>query len=204
MNELLARAGTAFLAPAPPRAARRAPGPPPDLVVVLAPPGDLPAVTGGIAAALRRSHRAHAALVCSVGRVPRGRPAAQSARALAGRMAARELAAAAAGRVVHVGLPADPHRAARDGRRAISCAAGYPAVVAASGRAEGLDPFLSEADLLVLARRPDADPDLAALALGSLTALGPPVATVRAPDGTFFRWLGSLSLIALPFEPEPA
>lgn len=66
MNELLARAGGVFLAPAP-APATRAPAPSADLVGVLAPERDLAVVAGGIRADLRRRHRCRDVLMVTLG-----------------------------------------------------------------------------------------------------------------------------------------
>lgn len=198
MNETLARAGAIFLAPAAePTTTRPAPAPAPDLVVVLAAPRDLGAVAGGVAAGLRRRHRARAALVCAPGSVPAAGPATRAARTLATRMTARDLPAIAAGALCRVALPDAHEDATRDAWRAVTAAAGYPAVVALPVREEAHDGLMAHADLLLLAPGPDADPAYVELVLASLSALGPPAGIAQPPVGVLTRRLAALGLVTV-------
>jgi hypothetical protein len=186
VNELLARAEALFVAPA-----RAVLPPPPDLVGVIAGAADLQVAAGGVAADLRARHRARTALVCCHDSA-HARPATHAARVLARRLGARDLHTAAAGALCHAAGP-DP----RDHRRAITGAAGVPAVVALAGRDERLDELLCEADLLVLAVRPDAEPAYTELARASLAALGPPCELVHVPLGFAARRTAALGLTRL-------
>jgi hypothetical protein len=199
VNELLARAGSLFFAPAQAPVARpREDAPPPDLVGVLAAASDLPWVAGAVAADLRRRHRSRAALVLLTGGAPLRGPATRAARAVAARLADRGLDATAAGGVCRVGLPAAGEEAVRDAWRAITASAGHPVVVALRGRGEEADALLAEADLLVLAPPRSAQPEVAELALASLAALTPPAVLLRPPAGALARRFTRLSLAALP------
>jgi hypothetical protein len=199
VNELLARAGALFLAPERPRL-HAATVPAADLVGVLAAPPDLAAVAGGIAAQLRRRHRARTALVCRPGPL-NSAPAVPAARALARRLCGRDVPAAAGGGLCHVAL-GDGEDAVRDLWRAITAAAGHPAVVALPARTDALDGFLAETDQLYLAQPPGAEPEYTEAALASLAALGPPVACVAPPQGVVARRAAALGLRALA--PAPA
>lgn len=194
MNELIARAGALFVAPAPAAAApRAATGPPADLVGVLAPAADLAAVAGAVAADLRRRHRARTALVCTPGDPGPPRTATIAARSLAARLTERDLPASPIGGLVRVGLGEDPQR---DAWRAITAAAGCPAVVAATSRTPALDALLAQADRLLLALPDAGDSTYAELALATLAAVGPPTARIDPPSGVLTRRLAALGLHA--------
>jgi hypothetical protein len=197
VNELLARAGALFLAPAP-APVRPAVLPAADLVGVLAVAPSLDAVAGAVAAGLHRRHRVRTALVCRPGPVT-ARPASPAARALARRLAARDVPAVAAGVLCWVALQDDDVAGAW---RAIGGAAGVPAVIALPARSEAWDALLADADQLVLATTPDADPAYGELALASLARLGPPCARVTAPTGFAARRLGAAGLSRLEPLPE--
>src|SRR4051812_30773380 len=183
MNELLARAGSFFVAPAA-RPVEHALTPPVACAGVLAPSRDLAPAAGAIAARLRRGARTGArtggrtgtALVCT-DRPPVPLPATPSARALARRLCARDLAAAATGTLCHVALPDDPAEFVRHAWRILAFAE-VPVVVALGRRDEVHDELLAALDLLVLATSADTDPALTDLAAASLQRLGPPVTTV--------------------------
>jgi hypothetical protein len=205
VNELLARAGSLFLAPAPTAATARPPAAPADLVGVLAPSRDLAVVAGGVAADLRRRHRAKAVLVCASGSAPAARLlAGRAARALASRLAARELPAVAAGGTCRMTLPDDPDAAVQTAWRAVTAAGGVPAVVALAERTDAADGLLAQVDLLLLATRADTEPAYAQLALASLAALGPPADAVRVPTGLLARRSMAIGAAALRVEAVPA
>jgi hypothetical protein len=184
MTELLERLRDVFVesgAPAPahaPRAATTA-GPIPR-VALLCTPAEAGALSGALAATLARA--AGAATALAVAWAPAGAtrapapaaPAFPGARLLAARLARRDLAARAAGRVVRLDLPADPHEAlaVAGGATGAARAAGAPAVVAIAGsRPEELDALLADSDLAVVSSDP-ALPGLAELALAGVAALG--------------------------------
>ncbi|MEA2125076.1 MAG: hypothetical protein QOI80_1858 [Solirubrobacteraceae bacterium] len=204
MNEMLARTGALFLAPPPPAAATSAAAlPPADLVAVVADARHLDAVAGGVAAELRHRLRARTALVCRPGALL-ARPATPAARGLARRLCGRDVPAVAAGAVCRVALPPDAATGVRDAWRAITAAAGLPAVVALPGRAEGWDVLLGDTDHLVLAAADDADPAYIELALGSLAGLGPAVDRIVAPAGLVARRAAALGLLRLRPAPVEA
>lgn len=205
MNELLARAGSIFLAPALAPAAVDAPveaAKPADLVGVLAPPDDLPVVAGGIAARLRRGRRARSAVICSPSPMRAAGPCTRPARALARRLSERELDAVPVGALCAVRLPPDPELGVRATWRVAAVAAGNPIVLALSQRAGPYDSLLAHADRLMLAVGSDADLAYEALALESLAALGPAASRARTPHSLIGRRLAALGLAGVAVEPE--
>lgn len=198
MNDLLARAGSVFLAPAAP--APRVAAPAPGIVAVLAGGRDLPVVAAGAAAALRRRHRARAALVLAPGPAPARRPANRAAADLAQRLAARDLDAVAAGRACTVALSVEPDALVRDAWRAIGAAAGSPVVVAVAERSEAVDALLREADLIVVGVPAGADPAYVELALQTLAPLSA-VARMELPRGAVARRLAAAGLAPLDWQP---
>lgn len=202
MNELLARAGAMFVAPASAAAPRPAVAArPPDLIGVLAGPADLAVVAGGVTAAARARHGTRTALVVLPAELVIPRCGTRAARGLAQRLVDRDVPAVAAGSVCHAGLP--PDAAEHDAWRAIAAAAGLPAVLALPARTEALDPLLAQADELLLAPATGAQAELIALALASLAALGPPAALVPAPSGLIGRRTAAYGLRRLQ-PPVPA
>lgn len=197
MNELLARAGAWFVAPAAAAPARPAvASPPADLVGVLARAADLCAVSGGVAGELRRRQRVRAALVCQAGPARPG-PATPAARGLARRLADRGVEAVAHGALCRVALPSDPDEGVRAVWRAAMAVAGHPCVVALPARSDAYDALLADADQLLLAAAADTDPALTELALASLAAIGPPAGVVVPPVAFLARRLAGLGLARL-------
>lgn len=195
MNALLVRAGALFLAPAPSVVPAAAATPPvADLAGVLAAAPDLDAVAGGVAAALRRRAGARTAIVCSPGPPRPGRPSTPAATALARRLAARELAAVAAGALCRIALPEDPEAGAREAWRVIAAAAGAPVVLALARRGDGFEALLAQADRLLLGARAGDDPAYTELALASLAGLGPPAALISVPHGFLARRAAALGV----------
>jgi sugar phosphate isomerase/epimerase len=193
VNGLLARAG-AFLV-APPRAAAAHVAPrPPELVAAVASPPDVLPVAGAVAAAVRRRTRSRTAVLCLEGAPAPAFPATRAAAALARRLADRGLGASACGTLCHVALPEDPGEAIRDVWR-VAGAAGAPVVVALAGRREGFDGLLGDADLLVVAAAPGADPLITEVAVTSLERLGTRVEVLGAPVGVVGRRLAALGLV---------
>jgi hypothetical protein len=190
VNELLARAGAWFVAPAA-APARLVAAPAADLVAVVAPAPDLDVVAGGLAAELRRRQRARVALVCSPTPVT-SRPAVPAARALARRLAARDLAAAPAGVLCRVALPGG-EEGVREAWRAVTAAAGVPAVIALPARDDVWDALLADADQRFLAAARDADEAYVEVALASLCRLGP-ASRVEPPVGFAARRAAALGL----------
>ena len=175
-------------------APRVATGPPADLVGVLAPAADLAAVAGGVAADLRRRHRARTALVCTPGDA---RPAApgDARRSRARRAAAGARPAGVAAGGARAASASARTRSARRGARSPPPRA-CPAVVALTARTPALDALLAQADRLLLALAAGGDSAYAELALASLAALGPPTARIDPPSGFLARRLAALGLHA--------
>lgn len=194
MSEMLSRAGALFLAPAAasPRPAA-APPRPPGVIGVLASPGDLLAVAGAVAADLRHAHRSRTALVLLLpADIGAARPSFRASRALARRLAGRDVDAQPAGATVRVGLDGEARA-----WRAISASAA-PAVIGLSARSDPYDALLAQTDELLVA----ADPAIADLALASLAALGPPAALITPPAGVAARHLAALGLARLRRPPH--
>ncbi len=199
MSELLSRAGALFVAPAaaPARTSVVAP-PPAGIAGVLASAEVLPAVAGGVAAALRSAHRARTALVLRPGDPPAPQPAFPAARALARRLAARELPAEPAGALVRVALPADPDAGVREAWRAITAAGSVPTIIALAARSDGYDALLAQTDALYVA----TSADLTDLALASLAVLGPPASRLAPPTSFIARRCATLGLTRLDLRPS--
>jgi hypothetical protein len=224
---LLSRAGSFFVEPAAPSArAAAAPTPAVDLAVVVAAPSHARAAAGGVAAALRRAAGARTAVVCrnewpdspdiraagdeasdrlkfrDTAAPAGGGLALPAAARLARRLAARGIAASAAGALCHVVLPPAPDAAVREAWRVMAAAADAPVVVTVTTRTDELDAFLAQADRLYLAT--DAEDAYAELALASLAALGPPAVHLRPPTGLVARRAAALGLVALRPRPKEA
>ena len=191
MNELLAKAGAFFVAPAAP-AARTAPRAP-QLAGVLAGSRDLDAAAGAVAAALKAECSAHAAVVCRNGALTPPKPATLSASALARRLQERDISAIAAGALCHVSL--DAEHPARDFWR-VAAAAEAPVVVAAEARAEDADQLFAQLDLLVLTPPEGCDALIVDLAQESLARLGPPTVVHRVVAGPIARRIAALGWAA--------
>ena len=170
MSDLGARLLGFFVEPADGTPRRRAAARPPvERIGLLCAPGQALVLAGGLAGALRRRSgaRAATAIVWGAPPAPAAFAALPAARRLARRLAARDLAATAAGRVARVALPSDPAPAAADAARALAGAdaAGAPSVLAVAGpRPAALDEALVECGLLVVAVAPGAAPGLGAVA----------------------------------------
>ncbi len=119
------------------------------------------------------------------------RPASPAARRSAAALRATGSAAWACGRLVHVALPAAEAAAAEGARAALLTLTAPVAVVVSGPRGPLVEELLAEQDRIVLARRADADADVAELAVLELALLGPPVASSccgRGDGGG--RWRG--------------
>jgi hypothetical protein len=195
VNDLIARAGQFFVAPAPP-VAFAPPRTRAATVGVLAPEVDLLAAAGAEAAALRRAAGASAALVC-VWRRPAVAPAPglPAAARLAAKLRRREIPARAAGALCVVALPHDAAEAARAATAAMA-AADAPAVVATTRRDAAFDGLLATLDALVLAAGPATDPVLAGVATADLAGLGPPVERRSVAGTAVARRFAALGLAA--------
>jgi hypothetical protein len=119
-----------------------------------------------------------------------------AARALARRLGARNLAAAATGAVCRVTLTGGDD-APREAWRAVTAAAGQPTVLALPAREAAWDAFLGEADRLVLAPPAGAGAEYVDAAAASLAVLGPPVDRVAPPEGAVARRAAALGLLRL-------
>jgi hypothetical protein len=204
VNELLARAGSFFLAPAasaarPAAHAVAVAPPPPARAAVLACAPDLPAASGMLAAALRSRHGAAAAVVCLPSPPAGGAPASPAASAVARRLSRRDLECTTAGVVCRVHLPSDPAAFVVQAWRVLA-AADVPAVVAIPRREAVHDELLAGLDLVALATGPDADATLADVAVYSLERIGVPVARLTLPRGALARRAaaGGLVRAAMP------
>ena len=200
MNEMLARAGAFFLAPATQATARASvPPPAPTRAAVLAAEGDLLTAAGTVAGALRARNRAGAAVMCLPVPLRPGAPGLPVAAGLARRLGRRDLDCRAVGSLCRVHLPADPVAFVVHAWRVLA-AADAPVVVAIPRRDDACDDLLSALDLLVLATAPDADPVLAGVAAASLERLGPPVARLTLPRAAVARRAAGAGLLraALP------
>ena len=187
---------TEVLSPAP--AATAAAG----FVAVIAAHDHLAASAGAVAAALRRQRGARSAIVCRPGHEPARSPATHAASVLARRLAARDLLAAAAGRLCQLTLPEDPGEAATALRHALG-ATDAPVVLALPGRLEGYDGLLVQADRLVLAAPAATDPAITELALASLAALGPETTRITPPPTALARRAAALGVTSIALDELP-
>jgi hypothetical protein len=196
-------------------------------VLVLGSAADAPPFAAALAGALRARERAPAALVClwapatsaaatrgpsATGHSAIGHPggppsalwSAGGARRLAARLAARDLAVRAAGRMVWLALPEDPTEAARVLGRLIGWL-DVPVVTALAGpRQAEHDALVADHDL-VAAVRPAAGGPLSAGGAEALTALalerldGWSLACDPLPSGPA-RWRARAGLARLPLD----
>lgn len=146
-------------------------------VAVLGRMRDAATVAAGAGCVLAARADARAALVVTAGRAPAGLAAraTPAAARLRERLAARDLAARAGGRLVWCGVDGAP-AALR------AAAAGVPTILAVCGpREDWLDGLLAEAGLVLVVGAP-ADP-LTALVLGGLRDRGVRATAVPAPEG---------------------
>ncbi|MEA2383076.1 MAG: hypothetical protein QOH72_3047 [Solirubrobacteraceae bacterium] len=160
----------------------------PSAVAVLCAAEDARAAGVVVAALLARRARAACGVACiwtapEPHRHPEaGAPASRAARRLAATLAARGLDARPCGRVVAVGLVADPVAALAAAGRATAAAGEAPVVLTLGGpRPAAFDDLLGEQDRLLVVTRPGADPAMGALALGGLPVVGP--SSVACPVG---------------------
>jgi hypothetical protein len=199
MNEMLARAGAFFLAPATVATPVPvpAPAPTPSRAAVLAAGPELLPAAGAVAGALRSRNRASAAVVCVPTPRRSGAFALPAATAVARRLGRRDLECTAIGSLCLVHLPEDPAAFAVHAWRVLA-AADVPAVLAIPRREAVHDELLSSVDLIAIGVAPDADPVLADVAVASLERLGPPVARVALPRGVFARRAAASGLLRAP------
>ena len=144
---------------------------------VLAPARDLPAAAAGVGLAIGRS--APAVLVClgAPGFVAAFRaPARAGAARLAASLRARDLEAAARGRLALVHLPDEGRTDAVT--RALAAAGPLPTVLAVAGRDEEVDALLAARDAILVALPSSAEPAMAQLALAGAAALAPAAAAL--------------------------
>ncbi|WP_445151674.1 hypothetical protein [Baekduia sp. Peel2402] len=192
-----------FLAPADGAPARRvAERVVPATVGVLGPPREGAIAAASVALATMGARRARCAVICRWdGREAAPRPglASISARRLADRLERRGVQAAARGRLVTVGLAAEPAEARAAVERLLVAVEETPLVVLVAGpRPPALDPLLATLDRLVVVTALDAPPGLGDLALDEAAALGRSVARIDLPDTP----LGSLvASTGRPFSP---
>lgn len=198
MRDVLSRASAAFLTPAAP--SRRSAASrvlPPTAVVFGSGPGAVP-LAAMVAGDLRRLSGTRTALVSVWRSAVPTRPAYPAARRLAGRLAARGLAATAAGRLAWLALPEPPQTAAAAHTRAAG-AAECPAVLVVAGpRSAAFDRLLDDHDLVVVALEDGDDGPLADVARAGLAAVRPPVVTCSVPPSGPRRVLAAMGLGRLP------
>jgi hypothetical protein len=177
----------------------------PPAVAVLAPPGDLQALSGALGLALADRRRAPVvAVVMWSGEQPTAgppwrAPALPAARRLASALTARGHVAHAAGRLAVVRLPQAPDEAAGQARRVIAAAAAAPVVLALGGpRAATFDALLAEQDLVVVATARGSDPALARLAVAGLSSGSVRACVCEVPSANPARTLAAAGLTLLP------
>ena len=159
------------------------------LAVVCAPSAAAVAGAAVALAALGRSD-AGVAVVCrwtgAGGDAPgAGGVATRAARRLAARLAGRDLAAAAHGRLVTVSLPADPGAAVAATAHASAAAGDAPVVVVVAGaRAPELDPLLAEQDRVIVVPDAAAPEGLEALAVVDAARVGRATGVLRLGAAT--------------------
>jgi len=209
---ILQRVGAYFFEAA--EAPSRAPQPPPaedDLpaveAAVLGPPAAVVPVAAACAGELRARARAAAALVCiwkppapelepsePATRTPAG-AATPAARRLAARLAGRDLAATACGRLGWLSLDSDAAAAATEFRRCRTAASG-PLVIAVAGpRPQPLESLLGEVDLCVAVLPSDIDPALRDLAVAGFPSRANAVVAPLPPGPP--RWAAMAGLARL-------
>ena len=199
MSGALARVGGLFLAPPADGPSSAASRPAAAAIVVLCAPSRAGVAASALALALARARGRSCGLAAAVGddAVPGGLvlPAAHR---VAGRLRARGHEAAAAGRLVWLGVErgADdsPGSSAVAASAAVARAAGAvlaPAALAIPlARDARLDGVLADHDGIVVVPEPNAAPVVLEQALASLAALGRPVARMPPPS----RAAGALAL----------
>jgi DNA-binding LacI/PurR family transcriptional regulator len=202
---LLARVGAWLVAPPAVATARPAPvvvaaGSTPE-VAVLAASSDVASLAAALALRLTRGT---AAIAVWTGDAPSRRPRAGlppvlGARRLAASLAARDLSARAAGRLVTVALPAGERAAAVAASRLTAAVREVPVVLAVGGpRGEAWDRVLADCDLVAVH---SADATLAQLATDRLVEQGVRAIPISAP-GAGARRLARAGL-ALPGVHDP-
>ena len=191
-----------------PRGRRRAAAPSvaPPVIGLVAERRDAPvlAATVALLAARRYRLRAAVAAVHDATAADAGRPrrtrvlSSPAARRLARSLHARELAAAAAGRLVMVALPTDPTAATQAAERTTAAAAGAATVIAAAGaRDETIDALLARCDAVLVAV-PRQRAALAELAASSLRSLGVTAVAATASPRPLDR-----AAVAVGLSPSP-
>jgi hypothetical protein len=108
--------------------------------------------------------------------VPQDRPCSPGARRSATLLRARGQAAATAGRVVRVSLPATEDEAAETAARILRQGEAATVLVVAGPRGPALEDLLAGHDRILLALRTGADAEMTGLALAALERLAPSVA----------------------------
>ncbi|QEC47843.1 hypothetical protein FSW04_09855 [Baekduia soli] len=142
----------------------------PTVLAVLCPPSCARLAGAALALAALGRCGAGAGVVCRWSGKDEPAPvpgtATRTARRLAARLGRRGLVAAAAGRLAHVALPAEPADAlAGAGRAAAACGPVPIVVVLAGARPAALDPLLGAQDRVVVATVPGAADGVEALAV---------------------------------------
>jgi hypothetical protein len=164
----LERMAAFFIAPAEVGASAEAAAVPPAArAVVVGAGGDVVPLAAAVALALRPPG---VVAVWGADRVPAAAVATRAAARLAARLVARDLPAAARGRLAWLRLPDDPAAAAAAVRRASALVDGPLVTALAGARPPALEDLIPEHDLAVVAAEPDTA--LARAALARLTTQG--------------------------------
>ena len=185
MSEILARVRGYFLeiedAAAPARPSVRARGPAPGSLGLVAPPRLAAAAGAALALGVARANGSSCALVCQWAHPPGGAPAVRSAARAAAALRARDVPAAAAGRLVRVELEEDTSLAAGVVARAAAVVPGPVVIAIGRPRDDVIDRVLAEQDAIAWLAPDGMDASLLELAATSLEALGRPVLRYTAP-----------------------
>jgi hypothetical protein len=153
----------------------------------------------GVRAGTSTTARTAAGAATPAARTPAG-AATPAARRLAARLADRDLAATACGRIAWLALDAHAEAAASEFRRC-RAAAGGPLVIAVGGpRPQEFEPLLREVDLCVAVLQPDIDPALRDLALAGIPSRTSAVVAPLPPGPP--RWAAMAGLARLRSLPE--
>jgi hypothetical protein len=173
----LERVAAFFIAPAEGGASAEAAAVPPAArAVVLGAAGEVVPLAAAVALALRPPG---VVAVWGADRSPAAAVATRAAARLAARLVARDLPAAARGRLAWLRLPDDPVDAAAAVRRASALVDGALVTALAGARPPALEDLIAEHDLAVVAADPDSA--LARAALARLTAHGVDARACRPP-----------------------
>jgi hypothetical protein len=161
----------------------------PSAVAVLCGPSAVAVAGAAVGLAALAGSDAGTALICrwtGAEQTSRTRSlATAAARRLAARLAARDLAAGAHGRLVTVALPADPDAARTAAAHAAAAAGDVPVVVVVAGaRPTELDPLLAAQDRVLVVPDAGAPEGLEALAVAGAARVGRATGVLRVGAAT--------------------